>query len=252
MIADRLLQATYEAEGRHFWFHGLTRFSEPLIGQALKGIDSPLMLDCGCGTGANMRRLSIRGRAIGFDITWVGMGYARKYGQSRLTQASITDIPFAAQTFDLVTAFDVLSCLEEHDVGRALKEIYRVLKPGRCLLLNTAAVPGVLSGSHAVFGQEVHRATKRALRQALETAGFVVERLTYTNFTLFPFIAAVRLTQRLMGLSSPEESGIDIVVPPKALNVALSRLLALEGRALRHVDMPIGSSLLGLAKRSRG
>jgi SAM-dependent methyltransferase len=178
------------------------------------------------------------------------MGYARKYGQSHLTQASITDIPFANETFDFVTAFDVLSCLEASAVVSALKEVHRVLKPGRCLLLNTAAV-SFLSGSHAVFGQEVHRATKRALRQALETAGFVVERLTYTNFTLFPIIAAVRMTQRLMGLSSPEESGIDIVMPPRPINVALAQVLALESRALRRLDMPIGSSLLGLASKPR-
>jgi ubiquinone/menaquinone biosynthesis C-methylase UbiE len=248
MIANRLLQATYEAEQRHFWFRGLRCFSEPLIDRALAGIDRPLILDCGCGTGANMRRLSTRGRTVGFDITRAGMGYARKYGQARLAQASIIGIPFADKTFDFVTAFDVLSCLETTDVVSALKEAYRVLKPGRCLLLNTAAV-GLLSGRHAVFGQEVHRATKRALRQALETAGFVVERLTYTNFTLFPIIAAVRTTQRWMGLSSPEESGIDIVVPPKPVNDVLTQVLALESRVLRRFDMPIGSSLLALASK---
>jgi ubiquinone/menaquinone biosynthesis C-methylase UbiE len=248
MSPNRLLRATYEAEGRHFWFHGLTRFSEPFIEQALAGIQRPLILDCGCGTGANMRRLSARGHTVGFDITRVGMAYAREYGQSRLTQASITEIPFAHETFDLVTAFDVLSCLEETDVGSALTEIHRVLKPGGCLLLNTAAV-GLLSGSHAVIGHEVHRATKRALRQVLETTGFRVERLTYTNFTLFPIIAAVRLAQRFVGFSSPEESGIDIVVPPRPVNLVLTQVLALEARVLQRFDMPIGSSLLGLAKR---
>jgi ubiquinone/menaquinone biosynthesis C-methylase UbiE len=246
----RLLDATHQAEQRHFWFRGLTRFSEPLIDRALDGVATPMILDCGCGTGAQMRRLSSRGRTFGFDITCDGMGYARAYGQTRLAQASITDIPFGTDTFHLVTAFDVLSCLETTAFSRALAEMRRVLKPGGALLLNTAALP-MLSGSHATFGREVHRARRRRLRRLLEASEFAVERLTYTNFSVFPLVAAVRMSQRMLGRSSPEESGIDIVVPPAPVNAALGLLLAAEAPLLRVIDMPIGSSLLGLAWKPR-
>ena len=245
---DRLIEATRKAEQHHFWFRGFVQFTRPLIEEAVSGVTRPRILDCGCGTGANMRRLADYGETSGFDLTWVGLQYAREYGLERLTQASITQIPFRDETFDLVTAFDILACLETPDETRALVEMRRVLKPGGALVVNTAALP-ILRGNHAVFGAEVRRTTRPLLARALTTAGFRVARLTYTNFTLFPLMLAVRLAQRLIGLATPEEGGTDIAVPPAPVNDTLTALLSLESRALPHVNMPVGSSLLALARR---
>lgn len=247
---DRFLDATYLAEQSHFWFRGLEWFSQPLLERAVAGVDRPRILDCGFGTGANMARLSRLGQVSGFDLSVGGVEYARRYGQTRLARASITAIPFADATFDLVTAFDVLACLEEAQIKDALSEVLRVLRPGGAFFLNTAALT-ILRGSHAVFGQEVHRASRASLRRALVSHGFRVERLTYTNCSLFPLMLVVRTSQRLLGLSSPEESGADIVVPPGIVNGPLTALLSLEARALRVIDMPLGSSLMALAFKPR-
>ena len=87
------------------------------------------------------------------------------------------------------------------------------------------------------------------VRGVLRRAGFEIERITYTNATLFPLILAARTAQRLMGLASPEEARTDIAVPPAPVNTLLSGLLAAEGFALRYVNMPVGSSLLCLARK---
>jgi SAM-dependent methyltransferase len=245
---DRLIEATRKAEQHHFWFRGFVRFTDPLIATAVRGVHRPRILDCGCGTGANVRRLSRHGDTTGFDLTWIGLEYAHHDGLRKLAQASILEIPFRTGSFDLVTAFDVLACLEAPAEARALSEMHRVLKPGGALLVNTAALP-LLRGNHAVFGAEVRRTTRPLLSAALERAGFRVERLTYTNFSLFPLMLAVRLGQRLIGLSSPEEGGSDITVPPAAVNATLTAMLHMEALALSHLNMPIGSSLLGLARR---
>lgn len=247
---NRLLDATYVAEQKHFWFRGLDQFSDLLLERAAGGHSNLEILECGFGTGRNMARLSRYGRVTGFDLSTAGVAYARGYGQARLAQASITAIPFASAHFDVVTAFDVLACLEEAQVADALAEIWRVMKPGGALLLNTAALP-VLRGSHAVFGEEVHRATRGRLRDRLRHQGFRIERLTYTNCSLFPLMCAVRFSQRAFGLSSPEESGVDIVVPPGWINAILGAALTLEAAALRAVDMPLGSSLLALVVKPR-
>jgi hypothetical protein len=59
----------------------------------------------------------------------------------------------------------------------------------------------------------------------------------------------VRTGQRVVGLATPEEAGTDVVLPPAPINGLLSLLLQIEARALRVVDMPIGSSLLCAARK---
>jgi ubiquinone/menaquinone biosynthesis C-methylase UbiE len=246
---DRLLEATYRVEQRHFWWTGLRRFARPLVADALAGRFQPRILDCGCGTGANLVMLEEFGRATGFDLSPRGLEFARGYGQDRLARASVTHIPFADASFDLVTAFDVLYALSERDEALAIGEMYRVLKPGCQLIVNVAAL-NVLRGNHSVFGAEVRRSTRRRLRAVLTRAGFEITRLTYSNASIFPLILAVRAGQRMMGLASPEEAGTDVVVPAAPVNALLGGLLRLEARALRVVDMPIGSSLLCVARKA--
>jgi SAM-dependent methyltransferase len=57
---------------------------------------------------------------------------ARKGGY--VAQAQISSLPFAAATFDLVCAFDVIEHVEDH--VRALAELHRVTTPGGMLLLS--------------------------------------------------------------------------------------------------------------------
>jgi hypothetical protein len=71
-----------------------------------------------------------------------------------------------------------------------------------------------------------------------------VRRLSYTNCTILPIVAAVRLWQRRTGHVESQE---EITVPAAPINAALSAALALEAAALRVVNMPIGSSLLAVA-----
>ena len=182
--------------------------------EALVERPDPRILDCGCGTGANLVMLAEFGRASGFDLSlpWARV-CPRRTGSARVAQASITGIPFGGERFDLVTAFDVLYSLSEDQEAAALGEIFRVLKPGGTLIVNVAALR-ILRGNHSVFGAEVRRSTRRRLRRVLTQAGFRVTRLTYSNAFLFPLMLTVRTGQRLMGLATPEEAGTDVVLPP--------------------------------------
>ena len=91
---DRLLEATARAERDHFWFHGFRRFVQPLLVQATEGVQAPRILDCGCGTGHNLKMLRQFGRAWGIDITWSGLAYARDGGERGVARASAPACPF--------------------------------------------------------------------------------------------------------------------------------------------------------------
>lgn len=242
---DRLLEATARAEREHFWFHGFRRFVTPLLERATAGRRDLFSLDCGCGTGNNLALLRQYGHAVGIDLTFSGLKYATSRGDHSVAQASATELPFPGETFDLVSSFDVVYALPDDAEKAAVAEMFRVLKPGGHLVLNVAALPA-LRGNHSVLGGEVRRYTRGRLRWALERGGFMIERLTYTNFSILPIVAATRWFQRLAG---HKESSAEISVPAAPVNAALTGVLAVEAMALRIVNMPLGSSVLTLARK---
>jgi SAM-dependent methyltransferase len=245
---DRLLELTHRAEQSHFWFRGFRWFMRPEIERAVAGIASPRLIDCGCGTGANVEWLQEFGEACGFDLTWNGLALGRRMGRRRLARASIAAIPFPDATFDVATSFDVLQCVPDAIEVQGLREMRRVLKPHGHLIVNVAALD-VLSGGHAVLSQEVRRYTRDRLQRVVSAAGFAIERLTFVNASLFPLMLPVRVVQRWLRARPDEPGEFDITVPLAPVNAALTGLLALEAAALRRVNMPIGSSLLCHAVR---
>ena len=244
---DRLLEATARAEREHFWFRGLRRFMTPLIEQAARGVTAPRILDCGCGTGHNLAMLRRFGLTVGIDLTWTGLSYARGHGERAIAQATAAALPFGDQAFDVVTSFDVIYALHDRDERAAIDEMYRVLKPGGHLVINAAAMDA-LKGNHSVLALEVRRYSRRSLRERLERAGFAIRRMSYTNASIFPMVAGLRLLQRVSG---HEESEEEISIPSAPINAALSAALAVESTVVRFVDMPFGSSLMALAQKPR-
>src|SRR5581483_11405549 len=163
---DHLLRATARAEARHFWFRGFRAFVEPLIRLALAGRTDPRILDCGCGTGANVAWLDSFGRAYGFDLSPTGLRIGREHGRRRLARASVAAVPFPTASFDLVTSFDVLYSLDDGVERTAIAEMYRLLKPGGCAIVNVAALE-VLRGDHSVLSRELRRYDRSMLRDRL-------------------------------------------------------------------------------------
>jgi ubiquinone/menaquinone biosynthesis C-methylase UbiE len=242
-MMDRLLEATARAERDHFWFRGFRRFVAPMVAEAARNRPDPALLDCGCGTGHNLALLRKHGRVTGIDLTWTGLAYARTRGERAVAQASATSLPFADGRFDIVTSFDVIYALDDEAEAAALREMHRVLRPAGHLVINVAAM-NLLKGNHSVLAGEIRRYTRASLGERLRQNGFEVRRMTYTNASILPIVAAVRLVQRISG---HEESQEEITIPAAPVNAALSALLAVEAAALRLVDMPFGSSLLALA-----
>ena len=246
---ELLLEATARAERDHFWFRGFRRFVAPMLAQAAAGRADLRLLDCGCGTGGNIRLvLSRYGRTWGFDLTWTGLRIAHSGGADRIARANVTAIPFPSGSFDIVTSFDVLYCLPDEVERAAVAEMWRVLRPGGAAVINVAAM-SVLRGNHSVLSNELRRYSPASLRAVVEPAGFHIERMIYTHATLFPVVLAVRSTHRLMGLANRDEALGELTVPAAPINAALSGVLAVEAVLNRIVPMPFGSSLLCVARK---
>jgi ubiquinone/menaquinone biosynthesis C-methylase UbiE len=97
------------------------------------------VLDAGCGTGYGSAVLACQARdVLGIDISPEAVAYAREHfgvENIRFAQASCTSIPAAAETFDVIAAFEIIEHLA--DWRGFLREARRVLAPGGLFLVST-------------------------------------------------------------------------------------------------------------------
>ncbi len=241
-----MLEATARAEDTHFWFRGLRRNARLLLARALNGRRPSLIVDCGAGTGRNLDWLREFGPAVGVERSPVGLAVGRAHRRP-MVRGRVEALPLANASADVATSFDVLYCLEDPVERAAAAEMYRVLRPGGIVVVNVAAL-GILRGSHSTLTHEVRRYTRARLRALLTGAGFAIERMTFTNCATFPLALAVRLTDRMTGRAGTP-SDADLTVPAAPVNAILSGVAAAEGAWLRLGNLPIGSSLLCVARK---
>jgi len=234
----------YRVEDHHWWYAGMRAISAALLAD----VGTPArILDAGCGTGRNVVELEKLGRAVGVDVSAVPLRLAARRGLTRLAQASISALPFADGTFDVVTAFDVLCHSAVADERAALREVRRVVRPGGWVLLHLPAYPWLRS-RHDAAVDNVRRYSAGGVRTLLSDAGLTVRRLTFANTVLFPLAAAKRLADRARGTGGHAS---DLIREFRVAGSLFRAALDFEARLLRHVDLPFGLTLVALAQRDR-
>jgi SAM-dependent methyltransferase len=232
----------YQVEDRHWWYAGMRRITRAMLDEHAS-LRNASILDAGCGTGANLVMLGQYGAAVGVDIEPQALDLCRARGLQGLARASVTELPFAAESFDLVTSFEVIYHLAVSDDEAALREVRRVLKPGGLLLLRLPA-HNWLRGRHDVAVHTRHRYTTAEVSRKVEGAGFTVVRLSYANCLLFP----VAVVKRLLESVVPPGAGSDVGPPPFG-NGVLESILSAEAHWLRRWPLPWGLSVLCLARK---
>src|SRR5262245_55515732 len=163
-------EALYALEESYWWFVAMRRITDTIAGKELRR--KPLqILDAGCGTGYNLRHYEDAGHAVfGLDIASEAVDGVQKRGFKKITQASAAEIPYRSESFDLVFSFDVL-CQIPGGSAQAIREMYRVLKPGGSLFVRVPAFEWMRS-SHDADLHTAHRFTRQELQKELQAAGF--------------------------------------------------------------------------------
>ncbi|WP_211299486.1 class I SAM-dependent methyltransferase [Pukyongiella litopenaei] len=139
------------------------QWAEPLCDAADLGANSQV-LDVACGTGATTRvvanRIRSGGRVVGLDRNVGMLAVARSYaGDIEWIEGLAEDLPFAANTFDIVLCQFGLMFFD--DRTRALAEMRCVVRPGGRIALtvwaDVAASPGyadMIRLVEAMFGND--------------------------------------------------------------------------------------------------
>ena len=106
------------------------------------------VLDAGCGRGESLVWLASRQvEAWGLDyasaalqLAHSALGHASPGWEvpPRLLAANVRQLPFASQSFERVLMLDVVEHLHPWELAVALREAWRVLRPGGKLLVHTA------------------------------------------------------------------------------------------------------------------
>jgi SAM-dependent methyltransferase len=156
------------------------------------------------------------------------------------------ELPFPDDTFDVVSAFDVIEHCEPESI--ALREVHRVLRPGGHVLMAVPAYQWAWS-DHDVANGHHRRYTRERAAAAVTAAGFTVDRTTHAFATVFPFFAAERLVRRLRGDRTEAQDIAEIPSVPPVLNTVLRHLCRLDERILRRRDLPFGSSVFVAAHK---
>lgn len=234
-------------EDVHWWFVArrniLLAILNRYVGASAAG--TRRILDVGCGTGTMLTYLARFGNAEGVDIDTEAIEYCRARGLKQVSQSAADNLPFADDTFDLVTALDVIEHIDD-DLG-VLREVRRVLRPGGRLLMTVPAYR-FLWGRQDEINLHKRRYVAPDVRKRLQASGFVVQRLTYMNALLFPAIAAIRLVRHV--LPEPTDLQSDFAFPaPRPLNGLLSTVFGAERLMLGRFNIPFGVSILALAQK---
>ncbi|MDQ3665960.1 MAG: class I SAM-dependent methyltransferase [Acidobacteriota bacterium] len=244
----------YALEESFWWFAGMREITSVLLDSELPPSQDRLILDVGCGTGGMLlwlARFAGRGRVVGIDVVPSALRFCRERHHPHLAQASATHLPFADSTFDLVTSFDVLVQLPGEGADeQAIREMYRLLRPGGVAFVRVAAYEWMRSGHDEALGTQ-RRYTLGALICRMEGAGFNTLRATYANTLLLPAAALRRLVLKRVGLA---DSGSDVKPLPSKLewlNRLLASALASEARILRNprTCLPAGLSAICISEK---
>jgi ubiquinone/menaquinone biosynthesis C-methylase UbiE len=242
-------------EEQFWWFAGMRAITAALLDPLCPPVPRRTVLDAGCGTGVNLawlKRYAAGGHVVGIDLAVDALGFCRSRGERSLARASVTSLPFPDAAFDLITSFDVLVQLPDRAANQeAVREMYRVLRPGGLAFVRAAAYERLRSTHDEMLGTH-RRYTLDELTGEMEQTGFEILRATYANAVLLPLVVIWRLGLKRIGLAP---RGSDVRPLPRALRWTNPVLqAALEGEAhwlRRRKALPAGLSAVCVARKPR-
>src|SRR5437016_11710330 len=126
----------FHVEETHWWYSALHRLIFQALETEVPDWREKEIIDVGCGTGAILKRLGNSEKNVGIDLAPEAISFCQQRGLNNVRQGDISALPFADNSFDALICSSVLYHRWVADVGGALREMHRGLRPDGGLLIN--------------------------------------------------------------------------------------------------------------------
>ena len=241
---DALYEEMYNMETTHWWFVARRYIILCLLERYLYQTGGKTRVcDIGCGCGATLKALQAKYDASGMDFSEKAIEFCLRRGV-KVEQGFLPDrIPFRNTEFDAILLLDVLEHLEKDK--KSIIACSKLLRPGGIMLCTVPACP-FLWTKRDNFHRHKRRYKKADFAKLFEAPGLRVELLSYYSTLLFPLIAAVRISSRLLG---KDKYGPDITLPPGIFNKFFGGVFGFERYLVPLRVLPIGSSLVAVCRK---
>lgn len=234
-----------ELEDTHWWFRARREIIVDRFLRILPAGREQKIVEIGCGTGGNIRKLAEFYNVMGIDVSSQAIRYATKKIKAPVMFGDFKDILREHWTqIDGVLLADVLEHV--NDDREFLGDIIAALKPGTLLVITVPALRFLWSRHDSALGhlRRYQKSDFRALWRGLP----VREHFSsYFNALLFPLIALARLLMRRNKSQNPDKSSLGPV--NTVLNEVLSGIFGMEKHILHWFRFPFGVSLIAVLEK---
>lgn len=239
------VQQYAKLEREHWWFLVRKKILLQFLEKNLPASSSLSILNVGAAAGASSQWLSSLGKVVSVEND---PAFLRQLRQQRfeVTDASVTSLPFAANSFDLVCAFDVIEHVENDEL--ALQELTRVCKTGGHICVAVPAMPGLWSQHDTVNGHYRRYTLESLGGRVSKINGLTLIDSRYFNSLLyFPIWATRRFGAIFRKKNSV--SDFEFFRTPSWVSRLLQWIFGLEHGIFRNKRFSRGVSLAALFKK---
>lgn len=242
----KFYQEYYTLEREGWWFKARLFILESVI-KKLKFDSNISILNVGAATGATSEMLAKYGEVTSLEYDKYCCEFLKEKTGIEAINASLTDLPFTDNSFDLVCAFDVIEHIENHE--KAVDEIFRVLKPKAKYFITVPAFQTLWS-NHDVVNHHYRRYKKNNLNKLITKSRLKIEYTLYFNFLLFIPISITRFILNVIPIKRDKNSsGSDneIMKSSRITNTILFSIFYSEKYLLNlNVKFPFGVSIMSI------
>lgn len=242
-------------EGAYWWHRARRVMVRNLLGKY--GLAArPRWLDLGCGPGGNLALLDelAPDLVVGADLSPI----ARAIAKQKAPHASLIGVdigqslPFADNSFDLVTTFNVLYHAWVRSEAAVLAEAARTLRAGG-LFLATEPAFAVLEREMDEIAMTRRRYRSQEFAGLCAAAGFEILYTGYFTSFGFPLLLGLNWLGKLRPKAAADEhEAADMKPLPQPINSTMYAAARAEGFLIEHgLHLPLGTTLVCVARKPK-